>query len=98
MALQLTYASTVPAGADTVFVLPAGTRELLPAALTDLSEAARNYVQEQLTADSKFITINHFSHRHYFIVAATKATPALVAEDLRKAGHKLYASLRKQIK
>ncbi|WP_240935618.1 hypothetical protein [Hymenobacter sp. HDW8] len=30
MALQLTYASTVPAGADTVFVLPASTRELPP--------------------------------------------------------------------
>ncbi|MBC6607813.1 leucyl aminopeptidase [Hymenobacter sp. BT188] len=94
MALQLTYASTVPTGADTVFVLPAGTRELPPSALTDLPEAARNYVHEQLTADNKFITVNHFSHRHYFIVAAAKATPELVAEDLRKAGHKLHASLK----
>ncbi|WP_317172864.1 M17 family peptidase N-terminal domain-containing protein [Hymenobacter sp. HDW8] len=40
------------------------------------------------------MTINHFSHRHYFIVAAAKATPELVAEDLRKAGHKLHASLK----
>lgn len=94
MALQLTYASSVPAGADTVFVLPAGTRELPPAAITDLPEAARNYVHEQIAADSKFIAINHFSHRHYFIVAAAKATPELVAEDLRKAGHKLYGSLK----
>ncbi|SMC00368.1 Leucyl aminopeptidase [Hymenobacter roseosalivarius DSM 11622] len=94
MALQLTYASTVPAGTDTVFVLPTGTRELPPAALTDLPEAARNYVNEQLAADSKLITLNHFSHRHYFVVAATKATPELVAEDLRKAGHKLHAALK----
>ena len=94
MALQLAYASAVPTGANTVFVLPAGTRELPPSLPTDFSDAARTYVQEQLAADAKFITLNHFSHHHYIIVATTKATPELVAEDLRKAGHKLHAALK----
>ena len=94
MALQLTYASAVPTGTDTVFVLPAGTRELPPNASINLPEAARTYVHEQLAAEAKLITLNHFSHRHYFVVAATKATPELVAEDLRRAGHKLLALLK----
>ncbi|MBO3269361.1 leucyl aminopeptidase family protein [Hymenobacter defluvii] len=94
MSLQLTYAATAPAAADTVFILPAGTTTLPDAAATDLPDVARQYVNDQLAADSKLISLNHFTHQHYFVVAADKATPALAAEALRKSGHQMYARLK----
>ncbi|MBW3128318.1 leucyl aminopeptidase family protein [Hymenobacter profundi] len=94
MPLQLAYAAAAPAAADTVFILPAGTTTLPDAAATDLPEAARQYVADQLAADSKLISLNHFTHQHYFVVAADKATPALAAEALRKSGHQLHARLK----
>ncbi|GAA3927336.1 leucyl aminopeptidase [Hymenobacter algoricola] len=93
MPIQLAHAATLPAHADSVFLLPAGTTEL-PAALADLPEAARQYVAAQLAADSKLITVNHYSHRHYFVVASAKGSAHLIAEAVRKSGHQLHAQLK----
>ncbi|MBC6609446.1 leucyl aminopeptidase [Hymenobacter sp. BT507] len=94
MSLQLAYASTAPNASDTVFILPAGTTTLPDAAATDLPEAARQYVNDQLAVDSKLISVNHFTHQHYFVVVANKPTPTLTAEALRKSGHQLHARLK----
>ena len=91
---MLAYAAAAPAGATTVFILPAGTTTLPAAAAADLPAAARQYVHDQLAADSKLISVNHFSHQHYFVVAADKATPELTAEALRRSGHQLHALLK----
>ena len=91
---ELAYAATAPAGATTVFILPAGTTALPDAATADLPEAARQYVHDQLAADSKLISVNHFSHQHYFVVAADKPTPELTTEALRRSGHQLHALLK----
>jgi len=93
MPLHLSYAADLPQGVSSVFILPAGTKEL-PVDLTDLPEAARQYVHEQLAFDAKLITVNHFSHQHYFVVAATKPTPPLVAEELRKSGYQLHGLVK----
>ncbi|UOR07332.1 leucyl aminopeptidase [Hymenobacter aerilatus] len=94
MSLQLAYAATAPTAADTVFILPTGTTTLPDAAATDLPDAARQYVNDQLAADSKLISLNHFTHQHYFVVAADKPTAPLAAEALRKSGHQLHARLK----
>ncbi|GGF10581.1 leucyl aminopeptidase family protein [Hymenobacter cavernae] len=93
MPLQLAYAADLPQSANSVFILSADTKEL-SADLTDLPEAARQYVHEQLASEAKLITVNHFTHQHYFVVAAKKATPDLVAEELRKTGYQLHALLK----
>ncbi|GAA3997424.1 leucyl aminopeptidase [Hymenobacter fastidiosus] len=93
MPIQLAHAATLPPAADSVFLLPAGTKEL-PAALADLPEAARTYVADQLAADSKLITVNHYSHRHYFVVASEKGTAQLIAEAMRKSGHQLHTQVK----
>ncbi|MCC2545158.1 leucyl aminopeptidase [Hymenobacter sp. BT175] len=93
MPIQLAHAAELPAGANSVFLLPAGSTTL-PAEVADLHEAARQYVADQLAASSRLITVNHFSHQHYFVVAADKPTPALVAEEMRKSGHQLHALLK----
>ncbi|TGE28962.1 leucyl aminopeptidase family protein [Hymenobacter metallicola] len=93
MSIQLATATELPQHATAVFLLPAGTKEL-PQDLQDLHEAARQYVAAQLAADSKLITVNHFSHQHYFVVAAEKPTVHLVAEAARKSGHQLHAQLK----
>ncbi|UOQ70516.1 leucyl aminopeptidase family protein [Hymenobacter cellulosilyticus] len=93
MSIQLATAAELPQHATAVFLLPAGTKEL-PQHLQDLHEAARQYVANQLATDSKLITVNHFSHQHFFVVAAEKATTHLVAEAMRKSGHQLHAQLK----
>lgn len=94
MSLQLAYAADFPSTADTVFILPAGTTELPVTASADLPAPARQYVAEQLAADSKLIRINQYSHHHYYVVAADKKNPDLTAEALRKSGHQLHALLK----
>ncbi|UYZ64420.1 leucyl aminopeptidase family protein [Hymenobacter weizhouensis] len=94
MPLRLSHAPTAPAAADTVFILPAGTTELPASAAADLPEAARLYVTRQLAADQKLISLNHYSHQHYFMVAEAKKTPELAAEALRRAGHQLHGHLK----
>ncbi|AHJ98189.1 leucyl aminopeptidase family protein [Hymenobacter swuensis] len=94
MPLSLAYAADFPAIADAVFILPAGTRELPVTAAADLPEAARQYVATRLQADDKLISINQYTHHHYFVVADEKKTAALTAEALRKAGHQLHARLK----
>ncbi|RYU76106.1 leucyl aminopeptidase family protein [Hymenobacter persicinus] len=93
MPIQLATAAALPAQADSVFLLPAGAQEL-PAAVADLHEAARQYVADQLAADSKLITVNHYSHRHYFVVASAKGSAQLIAEAMRKSGHQLHAQVK----
>ncbi|MBD2717037.1 leucyl aminopeptidase [Microvirga sp. STR05] len=94
MSLQLAYAADFPSTADTVFILPTGTTELPVTASADLPAPARQYVADQLAADSKLIRVNQYSHHHYYIVAADKKTPDLTAEALRKSGHQLHALLK----
>ncbi|GAB3224922.1 hypothetical protein GCM10027346_05600 [Hymenobacter seoulensis] len=94
MPLSLAYAADFPSFADTVFILPAGTKELPISAAADLPEAARTYVATQLTADEKLISVNQYTHRHYYVVAEEKKTEALTCEALRKAGHQLHARLK----
>ncbi|MCB2376663.1 leucyl aminopeptidase [Hymenobacter sp. BT635] len=93
MSIQLATAAELPQQATAVFLLPAGTQEL-PQSLQDLHQSARQYVADQLAQDSKLIMVNHFSHQHYFIVAAAKVTTHLVAEAVRKSGHQLHAQLK----
>ncbi|TGE20170.1 leucyl aminopeptidase family protein [Hymenobacter elongatus] len=93
MSIQLAHSATLPQHATAVFLLPAGAKEL-PATLQDLQAAARQYVADQLAADAKLITVNHFSHQHYFVVVAEKGTADLVAEAVRKSGHQLLAQLK----
>ncbi|MCB2410313.1 leucyl aminopeptidase family protein [Hymenobacter lucidus] len=93
MSIQLATAAELPQHATAVFLLPAGTKEL-PQSLQDLHATARQYVADQLAADSKLITVNHFSHQHYFVVAADKPTSDLVAEAVRKSAHQLHAQLK----
>ncbi|SHK52400.1 leucyl aminopeptidase family protein [Hymenobacter psychrotolerans] len=94
MSLHLAYAADFPSTANTVFILPAGTTELPVTASADLPAPARQYVAEQLAADSKLIRVNQYSHQHYYVVAADKKTPDLAAEALRKSGHQLHALLK----
>ncbi|WP_303311746.1 M17 family metallopeptidase [Hymenobacter sp. BT730] len=94
MSLQLAYATEFPKNANTVFLLPAGTTTLPQEATADLPAQALQFVADQLAADNKLISLNHYSHRHYYVVAADKKTPYQVAEDLRKQGHKLHAQLK----
>jgi leucyl aminopeptidase len=96
MSLTLAHAATAPAHATQVFILPLGTTTLPEAATTDLPEAARHYVQAALATDQKFVSLNHFSHQHYFAVLEKKASPDLQLEALRKAGHQLQAALKKE--
>jgi len=96
MSLMLAHAATVPAHATQVFVLPLGPTALPPAAATDLPEAARRYVEAALADDQSLITLNHFSHQHYFVVLEKKPTPDLQLEALRKAGHQLQGLLKKE--
>lgn len=94
MSLALTYAADFPSIADAVFILPAGTQELPVSAAADLPEAARQYVAARLAAHDTLISINQYTHHLYYVVAEEKKTPALTAESLRKAGHKLHAVLK----
>jgi leucyl aminopeptidase len=96
MSLTLAHAAAAPAHATQVFILPLGTTTLPEAATTDLPEAARQYVEAALAADQKFVSLNHFSHQHYFAVLEKKASPDLQLEALRKAGHQLQAALKKE--
>jgi len=96
MSLTLAHAATAPAPATQVFILPLGTTTLPAAATTDLPAAARQYVEAALAADQKFVSLNHFSHQHYFAVLEKKASPDLQLEALRKAGHQLQAALKKE--
>jgi leucyl aminopeptidase len=96
MSLTLAHAATAPAHATQVFILPLGTTTLPAAATTDLPAAARQYVEAALAADQKFVSLNHFSHQHYFAVLEKKASPDLQLEALRKAGHQLQAALKKE--
>ncbi|MGI4875733.1 MAG: leucyl aminopeptidase family protein [Janthinobacterium lividum] len=96
MPLTLATAATAPAHATTVFLLPLGTTTLPEAAATDLPAEARRYVEAALSDEQKLISLNHFSHQHYFVVLEKKATDDLQAEALRKAGHQLQASLKKE--
>ena len=96
MSLTLAHAAATPAHATQVFVLPLGTTTLPPPAATDLPAEVRHYVEAALAADQKFITLNHFSHQHYFVVLEKKRTPDLTLEALRQAGHQLQAALKKE--
>ncbi len=96
MSLTLAHAATAPAQSTQVFVLPLGATSLPQAAATDLPAAARTYVDSALAAERKFVSLNHFSHQHYFVVLEKKASPDLQLEALRKAGHQLQAALKKE--
>jgi leucyl aminopeptidase len=96
MSLTLAHAATAPAHATQVFILPLGTTTLPEAATTDLPAAARTYVEAALAGEQKFISLNHFSHQHYFVVLEKKASLDLQLEALRKAGHQLHAALKKE--
>jgi leucyl aminopeptidase len=96
MSLTLAHAATVPAQSTQVFVLPLGTTTLPEAAATDLPAEARHYVEAALADDQKFISLNHFSHQHYFVVLEKKRTSDLQLEALRKAGHQLHGLLKKE--
>jgi leucyl aminopeptidase len=96
MSLTLAYAATAPAHATQVFILLQGTTTLPEAATTDLPAAARAYVETALAGEQKFVSLNHFSHQHYFVVLEKKASPDLQLEALRKAGHQLQAALKKE--
>jgi len=94
MSLTLTHAATAPAAATQVFILPTGTLSLPDSAATDLPEAARAYVAAALADDQKFVTLNHFSHQHYFVVLEAKPSPDLTLEAVRRAGHQLHGALK----
>jgi leucyl aminopeptidase len=96
MSLTLAHAATVPAQSTQVFVLPLGTTTLPEAAATDLPAEARRYVETALADDQKFVSLNHFSHQHYFVVLEKKRTADLQLEALRKAGHQLHGLLKKE--
>jgi leucyl aminopeptidase len=96
MSLTLAHAATAPAQATQVFLLPVGTTTLPDAATTDLPTEARRYVEAALAADQKLVSLNHFSHQHYFVVLEKKASSDLQLEALRKAGHQLHAALKKE--
>jgi leucyl aminopeptidase len=96
MALTLAHAATAPAQSTQVFVLPLGTTTLPEAATTDLPAEARHYVEAALADEQKLISLNHFSHQHYFVVPDKKRTADLQLEALRKAGHQLQGLLKKE--
>jgi leucyl aminopeptidase len=96
MALTLAHAATAPAQSTQVFVLPLGTTTLPEAATTDLPAEARRYVEAALADEQKLISLNHFSHQHYFVVSDKKRTADLQLEALRKAGHQLQGLLKKE--
>ncbi|TVT39381.1 leucyl aminopeptidase [Hymenobacter setariae] len=96
MSLTLAHATTTPAQATQVFVLPLGTTALPAPAATDLPAEARAYVDGALAAGQKFVVLNHFSHQHYFVVLEEKRSADLTLEALRQAGHQLYAALKKE--
>ncbi|MGI4763174.1 MAG: leucyl aminopeptidase family protein [Janthinobacterium lividum] len=96
MSLTLAHTATAPAQASQVFILPLGTTTLPEAATTDLPAAARQYVEAALAGEQKLVSLNHFSHQHYFVVLEKKASPDLQLEALRKAGHQLHAALKKE--
>ena len=96
MPLTLAHATTAPAHATQIFLLPAATTALPDAAAGDLPAAARQYVDDALAADEKLFSVNHFSHQHYYVVLADKPTPAQVLEKARRAGHELHGRLKKE--
>ena len=96
MPLTLAHAAAAPARSTQVFILPLGTTALPPLAAPDLPAEARAYVETALAADQKFISLNHFSHQHYFVVLEKKPTPDLQLEALRRAGHQLQGLLKKE--
>lgn len=96
MALTLAHAATAPAQSTQVFVLPLGTTTLPEAATTDLPAEARRYVEAALADEQKLVSLNHFSHQHYFAVLEQKRTADLQLEALRKAGHQLNSLLKKE--
>jgi leucyl aminopeptidase len=96
MSLTLAHATTAPAQATQVFVLPLGTTALPAPAATDLPTEARAYVDGALAASQKFVVLNHFSHQHYYVVLEEKRTTDLTLEALRQAGHQLHATLKKE--
>jgi leucyl aminopeptidase len=96
MSLTLAHATTAPAQATQVFVLPLGATALPAPATTDLPAEARTYVDSALAAGQKFVVLNHFSHQHYFVVLEEKRTPDLTLEALRQAGHQLCTALKKE--
>ena len=96
MSLTLAHAAAAPARSTQVVILPLGTTALPPAAATDLPAAAHAYVDTALADEQKLITLNHFSHQHYFVVLEKKPTPDLQLEALRRAGHQLQGLLKKE--
>jgi leucyl aminopeptidase len=96
MSLTLAHAATAPAKSTQVFVLPLGATTLPEAAATDLPAEARHYVDTALADAQKLVSLNHFSHQHYFVVLEKKASPDLQLEALRKAGHQLQSLLKKE--
>ncbi|MEJ7664388.1 MAG: hypothetical protein WKG07_35130 [Hymenobacter sp.] len=96
MSLTLAHAAAAPARSTQVFILPLGTTALPAAAATDLPAEARAYVDTALADDQKLITLNHFSHQHYFVVLEKSLPPTFSLEALRRAGHQLQGLLKKE--
>ncbi len=94
MPLQLAHAAVAPAHSSQVFILPAGTTTLPPAAATDLPAAGRTYVETALAHEAKLVTLNHYSHFHYFVVLAGKPTADRTAEALRREAFALHGLLK----
>ena len=96
MPLALAHAAAAPAHSTQVFLLPAGATALPEAAAGYLSAEARQYVAAALADDQKLIHLNHFTHHHFYVVAADKPTPEQGAEALRRSGHALHGLLKKE--
>ncbi|MDB5236622.1 MAG: peptidase [Hymenobacter sp.] len=96
MSLVLAHTAAAPAHSTQVFILAHGATTLPAQAVGDLPAAAQQYVSSALADEQKLVTLNHFSHQHYFVVLANKPTPGQVAEALRRSGHTLHGLLKKE--
>lgn len=85
MATQIKYTASAPQNADIAYILKPENLAKVPG----LSEAEKNFAQQQIDGKGNLIFLNRYSHKVYLVVAPEKKTLASYQEEFRKAGHGL---------
>ncbi|CAN5880406.1 hypothetical protein BH24BAC1_BH24BAC1_03420 [soil metagenome] len=90
MPLQLNIADSLPEQRDVIYLIKAEEAASLPG----LSEAEREYVQKQVGAESKQISLNRFTYQLHLVLKEDKPDSSAEREALRKAGFELHKKLK----
>jgi leucyl aminopeptidase len=90
MPTQLKYNTSVGKNTDVALIVRADQA----GALAELSPEEAGYVQRQLEAEAKIISLNRYTQRVYVVVSAEAKSENAAREALRQAGYTLLKQLK----